>query len=117
MFVVQYIKRLASFLAKTVYKTLNLMRWNFFRIAIRQANFHKAQAVIKILGLSVGIATCLLVFLVIRFETSFDDFHPGRDHIYRVVSVFHTPGGIAYEPGVPFPTAIPPGVWKTETTR
>ena len=81
------------------------MRRNFFRIAIRQVNTHKTQAIIKILGLSVGIATCLLVFLVIRFETSFDDFHPGREHIYRVVSAFHTPAGTAYESGVPFPTA------------
>lgn len=80
------------------------MRWSFFRIAIRQAGRHKEQTAIKILGLSVGIAVCLLIFFVVRFETSFDDFHPQRDHIYRVVSVFHTPEGIAYESGVPFPT-------------
>ncbi|HEX3933775.1 MAG TPA: ABC transporter permease, partial [Puia sp.] len=80
------------------------MRWNFFRIAFRQAILQKEQTIIKILGLAVGIAVCLLIFLVVRFETSFDDFHPMRDHIYRVVSVFKTPQGIAYESGVPFPT-------------
>lgn len=81
------------------------MRWNSFRVAIRQAIRNKEQTAIKILGLSVGIAVCLVIFLVVRFETSFDDFHPSRDHIYRVVSVFKTPQGIAYESGVPFPTA------------
>jgi putative ABC transport system permease protein len=81
------------------------MRWNFLTIAFRQARRHKEQAIIKILGLAVGIAVCLMIFLVIRFETSFDDFHPMRDQIYRVVSVFNTPQGIDYENGVPFPTA------------
>ena len=81
------------------------MRWSIFRIAFRQAVRNKEQTVIKIAGLAVGIAVCLVIFLVVRFETSFDDFHPSRDHIYRVVSAFRTPQGISYESGVPFPTA------------
>lgn len=81
------------------------MPWNFFRLTFRQAIRQKEQTIIKILGLAVGTAVCLLIFLIVRFETSFDDFHPSRDHIYRVVSVFKTPLGIGYEPGVPFPTA------------
>jgi putative ABC transport system permease protein len=83
----------------------NVMHWSFFRIATVQAFRYKEQAIIKILGLVVGIAICLLIFLIVRFETGFDDFHPNRDHIYRVVSVFKTPEGIDYETGVPFPTA------------
>ena len=81
------------------------MPWNFFRLTFRQAIRQKEQTIIKILGLAVGTAVCLLIFLIVRFETSFDDFHPSRDHIYRVVSVFKTPLGTGYEPGVPFPTA------------
>jgi len=81
------------------------MHWSIFRIAVRQAVRNKEQTIIKIAGLAVGIAVCLVIFLVVRFETSFDDFHPSRDHIYRVVSVFKTPQGIGYESGVPFPTA------------
>ncbi len=59
---------------------------------------------INILGLAIGIAVCLMIFLVIRFEMSFDNFHSRKDHIYRVVSVFKLPEGTDYEPGVPFPT-------------
>lgn len=81
------------------------MRMNFLRIALRQAIRQKEHTTIKVLGLAVGIAVCLLIFLVVRFETSFDDFHPNRDHIYRVVSVLKTPLGTSYESGVPFPTA------------
>jgi putative ABC transport system permease protein len=81
------------------------MRWSFLRIAIRLALRKKEQAIVKILGLAVGIGVCLLIFIVVRFETSFDDFHLFRDHTYRVVSAFATPQGIAYQSAVPFPTA------------
>jgi putative ABC transport system permease protein len=81
------------------------MRLNFLRIAVRQAIRHKEQTIINILGLTVGISVFLLIFFIVRFETSFDNFHPQRDHIYRVVSIFHTQQGIDYESGVPFPTA------------
>jgi putative ABC transport system permease protein len=78
---------------------------NYFRIAFRNMTRNKGYSFINILGLATGIAVCLVIFLVVRFETSFDNFHSKRDHIYRVVSVFKTPQGIDYEPGVPFPTA------------
>jgi len=78
---------------------------NYFKISFRNLTSNKGYAVINILGLSVGITVCLLIFLVIRFETSFDNFHSKKDHIYRVVSVFKTPAGLDYEPGVAFPTA------------
>ncbi|MDP4249625.1 MAG: ABC transporter permease [Bacteroidota bacterium] len=84
---------------------MNTMLHNHLRIALRNLSSRKGYAVINILGLATGIAVCLLIFLVIRFETSFDNFHKHRDHIYRVVSVFKTAEGIGYEPGVPFPTA------------
>jgi len=72
------------------------MRWNFLTIAFRQASRNKEQAIIKILGLAVGIAVCIMIFLVIRFETSFDDFHPMRDRIFRVVTVNKNPDGISF---------------------
>ncbi len=74
-------------------------------IAFRNLRSNKGYSIINILGLAIGITVCLLIFLVISFETSFDNFHSKRDHTYRVVSVFKTPAGIDYEPGVAFPTA------------
>ena len=81
------------------------MRRGFLRIALRQAVRQKQLTIVHILGLTVGIAVFLLIFFIVRFELSFDDFHSQRDHIYRVVSVFKTEAGIDYESGVPFPTA------------
>lgn len=78
---------------------------NYLKIAWRNLLRNKSYTAINIAGLTGGIAVCLLIFLVIHFETSFDNFHKNGDHIYRVVSTSKTPEGINYETGVPFPTA------------
>jgi putative ABC transport system permease protein len=78
---------------------------NYFKTAIRNLKRYKGYAFINILGLAVGIAACLLIFLVIQFETSFDNFHPNSKNIYRVVSEFNNPDGKDYSSGVPFPVA------------
>ena len=78
---------------------------NFFKIAVRNLLRNRSYAIINVLGLSVGIASCLVIFLVIRFELSFDKFQSKRDRICRVVSVFDKPDGTRYSAGVPFPIA------------
>ena len=64
---------------------------------------NKSYAAINIIGLSVGIAACTLIFLIIQFETSFDTFHTKKDKIYRVITAFHNPDGINLSSGVPLP--------------
>ena len=78
---------------------------NYFKTAIRNLKRNKSYATINIIGLAVGIASCLLIFIVVQFETSFDQFHKKKDSIYRIASEFHGPDGINYSPGVPFPVA------------
>jgi predicted permease len=77
---------------------------NYLKTAIRNLQRNKTYALINTLGLAVGIAACLLIFLVVQFETSFDDFHPQRNSIYRVGTEFHTQDGVSYSDGVSFPT-------------
>src|SRR5829696_9008444 len=76
---------------------------NYFKTAFRNLLRNKSYAAINITGLAVGIAACLLIFLVIQYESSFDTFHKKKDRIYRVVSEFKSPDGTSYSPGVPFP--------------
>jgi len=76
---------------------------NYFKTAIRNLRRNKSYAFINVLGLAVGIAASLLIFLVIQFETSFDTFHKKKDSIYRVGTQFHTQDGISYSDGVAFP--------------
>lgn len=53
-------------------------------IAIRKLWKHKIHALVNILGLSIGIASCLIIFLITRFELSYDRFHPDGARIYRL---------------------------------
>lgn len=78
---------------------------NYFKTAFRNLQRNKSYALINTLGLAVGISACLLIFLVVQFESSFDDFHPKKNNIYRVSSEFHDADGISYTDGVGFPVA------------
>jgi putative ABC transport system permease protein len=59
---------------------------NYLKIALRTLNRHRAYAFINLAGLAVGLAACLLIFLFVRDELSYDRFHDKADRIYRVVS-------------------------------
>ncbi len=63
---------------------------NYLKIAVRNLKRNKSYAFINTSGLAVGIGACLLIFLVIQFETSFDTFHSNKKNIYRVVSEFQS---------------------------
>ena len=58
---------------------------NYFKIAWRNIARNKAYSIINILGLSLGICACIVIFLITSFEFSFDKFHPDKDRIYRIV--------------------------------
>jgi len=78
---------------------------NYLKTAWRSLIRNKSYTAINVTGLAVGIAACLLIFLVVRFETSFDNFHKNKDRIYRLVTISKTPQGISCLAGVPMPTA------------
>jgi putative ABC transport system permease protein len=50
---------------------------------------HKSYTFINIIGLGSGIAICLVIFVLIQFHTSFDDFHSKKDRIYRMLTEYH----------------------------
>ena len=64
---------------------------NYLKIAFRNLWRHRVFSFINIMGLTVGMAACFLIFLYIRFELSYDSFHTKADRIYRVVSDIKTP--------------------------
>ncbi len=75
---------------------------NYFKIAWRNLKRNKVYALINILGLSLGIACGILIFTLVKYHFSFDNFHQHKDRIYRIVTEFHE-DGIDYSPGVPAP--------------
>lgn len=76
---------------------------NYIKIAWRTIAKHKAYSAINVAGLSVGMAACLLIFVVIHYETNFDTFRPNFKNIYHIVSQQKHQDGFSYNPGVPVP--------------
>ena len=78
---------------------------NYLKTAFRNLKRNKSYAIINVLGLTVGVAASLLIFLVIQYETSFDNFHKKKNSIYRLGTEFHTQDGVDYSDGISFPVA------------
>ena len=57
---------------------------NYLKIAFRNIKKHKIYSLINILGLAVGMAVCLLIYLWVHNELSFDKYHEKAGQIYRV---------------------------------
>ncbi|PBQ32325.1 ABC transporter permease [Sphingobacteriaceae bacterium] len=76
---------------------------NYFKTAYRNLIRHKGYAIINVAGLAIGIAACLLLFLVVRYELSYDKFRPNYDNIYHIYTQDTYSDGIDYTPGIPFP--------------
>lgn len=57
---------------------------NYIKMAFRIMMRQKGYSAINLAGLSIGIATSLLIFLYIADELSFDRFHKDADRIYRI---------------------------------
>lgn len=67
---------------------------NYSKVAIRNLQRHKGFSAINILGLSIGFATFILISLYIQDELSYDQFHPGHEKTFRVVSDLKTPDNL-----------------------
>jgi putative ABC transport system permease protein len=77
---------------------------NHLKIAWRNVFRNKVRSAIHILGLSIGIAICFLIFNVVTHSYSFDRFHPEVAQIYRINSVTDWGGvGAFINSGTPGP--------------
>ena len=52
---------------------------------LRRLRRDAGYAAVNLVGLTVGLAACLLIGLYVRHELSYDTFHPEGDRAYRVV--------------------------------
>lgn len=57
---------------------------NYFKIAYRNLLKKKVYSFINILGLGVGMACCVLIFVFVQDELSYDNYHEKGDRIYRL---------------------------------
>ena len=57
---------------------------NYFTIALRNLWRDKAFSAINILGLSIGVGTCVIIMLFVQNELSYDRFNEKADRMVRV---------------------------------
>lgn len=76
---------------------------NYFKTALRSLIRNRNYTIINIAGLAVGIAVCIMIFIIIQFQTSFDNFHSKKDRIYRVLTEYHNADAAKTGKDVPFP--------------
>jgi len=55
---------------------------NFIKIAFRRLNHYRVYTLINVLGLAMGLCSCLVIWLIVQYEFSFDKFHADGNRIY-----------------------------------
>ena len=60
------------------------MLFSYIKVTLRNLLRYKAFSIINILGLALGMACCMLIFLFVRDELSFDQHFSKIDRMYRV---------------------------------
>jgi putative ABC transport system permease protein len=78
---------------------------NYLTLTFRNFLRNRNYTLINILGLSIGITSCIILFLLIRFDTSVDKFQTHYDRLYRVVRTEENASGKVYEAVTPYPFA------------
>jgi len=82
---------------------------NYIKTAWRNLMKNKVFSFINILGLTIGITVCMMIFLFIMNEFSVDRFHKDNDRIYRVMRGFENEGkhsSVSYLSGMHAPALL-----------
>lgn len=87
---------------------------NYFITALRNIRRSKAFSAINIIGLSLGLACCMLIFLYVTDEASYDRFHVNAANIYHLAVDSKSPDGQLHKfsgtgnmPGPAFKAQLP----------
>ena len=79
---------------------------NYLKIALRNLRLQRSYTLINTIGLAVGLAGGLLIFLFLRHHLSTDRHHANYDRIFRIdTDVYLDDGSIEYNPEAPLPMA------------
>lgn len=66
---------------------------NYLKTALRSLARYHVYSLINIFGLTVGLATCVLIFLWIKDELMYDRFYSNANEIYRIQGNYLFPNG------------------------
>ena len=81
------------------------MLLHFLKVTLRGFWQHKSPFFINLIGLSTGLACAILIYMWVRDETRYDQFHEKGDRLYQVMTNHDNSGGIVTWPYTPGLTA------------
>jgi putative ABC transport system permease protein len=84
-------------------ETTLIMLKNYLITAIRNLSRQMSTTVINVSGLTLGITCSLVLFLLVKHVSSFDQYHSKKDRIFRIVSESVGNNQRNYTPGSPVP--------------
>ena len=80
---------------------------NYIKIAWRNLINKRSFSLVNILGLTIGITSALVLFVIVTDELSYNREQQQYNRIYRVVSQDKYSDGIIYNAGIPVPARRP----------
>ena len=78
-----------------------------FKLALRNLFKNKGLSFINVIGLAIGIACCILIFLYVSYEQSYDKWHANGDRICRVLTIDEALGVSSNLVGITMPALGP----------
>ncbi|MBN2461659.1 MAG: ABC transporter permease [Candidatus Cloacimonetes bacterium] len=78
-----------------------------FTVALRNIFRSKVHSFINITGLAIGIASCLLIMLYIKYERSYEKMFTNAERIYRVLTIDKALGTNKQRVGITMPALGP----------
>ena len=74
---------------------------NFIQLAFRNFVKNSSYTIINVLGLSIGLASFILLSLFVKYESSYDTFHDDSERIYRAEGEVHLANDVSVWAQVP----------------
>ena len=86
----------------------SIMFSNIFKISIRNIRKNSSHTIVNVIGLSLGISAAIVIYSILRFDLSFDNYHSDSESIYRLVrsEKVKDSGDITYDTGIPYPLRL-----------
>ncbi|WP_339880656.1 ABC transporter permease [uncultured Algoriphagus sp.] len=78
---------------------------SYFKIGWRTLLRNKEYSLINTAGLALSVTCCILIFVMVKHHMGFDDFHPDKYRIYRIVTEQHRET-VSYVNSVPSPLGM-----------
>ena len=99
-YLIQVMKSVIPIIINSTYRSY-IMITNYFKVALRNIRKQKGYSFINILGLSMGMACCILIYLWVDYERSFDKFNENINELYHVPILHKYGDDRMMSPGAP----------------